>query len=260
MLKCVTLTGADDSVQPGELFDVSKKFPFVEWGILFSRNQRGKPRFPSADWLDVLGTDYHLLADTKAPANFSLHLCGGYVREFCKGFDDFASDLGDDLFQVFKRIQINTHGVKHDWDVDEVAKLIGRYPEKEYIFQLDGSGENEAMAKSLVLLHHLKNVSFLYDISHGAGLTPDHWPLPHLAGPNFGYAGGLGVDNIKERMHKFQYNVNAATHFEGNWWVDMETKVRTIDLDLNDKFSLPECEKVLTITQAWVTEPSSVGQ
>ena len=34
----VTITGADDSIQPSQLLDLQKEFPFVEWGILLSRN------------------------------------------------------------------------------------------------------------------------------------------------------------------------------------------------------------------------------
>jgi len=260
MLKCVTLTGADDSVQPGELFDLSKKYPFVEWGILLSRNQRGKPRFPSADWLDVLGTDYHLLSEQKAAANFSLHLCGGYVRDFCRGFDDFASDIGDDLFQIFKRIQINTHGVQHDWNVEDVAQLIARYPDKEYIFQLDGYEENERNAKALVLIYKCTNVSFLLDRSHGAGLSPKSWDAPHLSEPNFGFAGGMGPDNVKDSLIEVSKIVKATNHFKGDYWIDMETKVRSVNLDLEDIFDLKQCEQVLEISKEWATEPTTVAE
>jgi len=34
MLNMVTVTGADDSVQPSDLFAVARLFPFVEFGIL----------------------------------------------------------------------------------------------------------------------------------------------------------------------------------------------------------------------------------
>ncbi len=42
----VTLTGADDSVRPAELVEISQQYPLVEWGILFSKSQQGTARFP----------------------------------------------------------------------------------------------------------------------------------------------------------------------------------------------------------------------
>jgi hypothetical protein len=51
-LKCVTLTGADDSILPEDLVALSRDFPFVEFGILFCRTFQGRrPGFPSEDWL-----------------------------------------------------------------------------------------------------------------------------------------------------------------------------------------------------------------
>ena len=32
----VTLTGADDFTDPKRLIEISREYPFVEWGILFS--------------------------------------------------------------------------------------------------------------------------------------------------------------------------------------------------------------------------------
>ena len=44
-LQYVTMTGADESVDPKALIELSKEFPFVEWGILIG-SQSGM-RFPS---------------------------------------------------------------------------------------------------------------------------------------------------------------------------------------------------------------------
>ena len=33
----VTITGADDSVEPRALAELSEAFPFVEWGLLMSK-------------------------------------------------------------------------------------------------------------------------------------------------------------------------------------------------------------------------------
>ena len=47
----VTVTGADDSVDVDGLIDLSKEFPFVEFGILLSKSSAGSARFPSGLWL-----------------------------------------------------------------------------------------------------------------------------------------------------------------------------------------------------------------
>lgn len=252
MLKCITLTGADDSVTPSQLFDLSKEFPFVEWGILLSKKQMSKPRFPSADWLDVLGTDYHLLvAEKKLPAQFSLHLCGEYVRKFLTGDDQFAKDLGADLFEVFKRVQINTHGEKHEWDLVALASMIKvNFPDHEFIFQLDGNGHNEAHAKLLSFDYGIGNMAFLQDISHGAGIAIERFPIPPIASVSTGYAGGLGSDNLEEKYEFIKRAIESRTDFEGYYWLDMETKVRELVGDA-EVFSLEKCREVLQLASIW---------
>ena len=69
----VTMTGADDSINPNELIEISKKYPFVEWGILVSRNSQGSNRFPSLQWMDKL----HELNTVNLL--LSCHLCGTYI-------------------------------------------------------------------------------------------------------------------------------------------------------------------------------------
>ena len=47
MLTTVTITGADDRVDPWELARLSEEFPHVEWGVLISTGRAGTPRYPS---------------------------------------------------------------------------------------------------------------------------------------------------------------------------------------------------------------------
>jgi hypothetical protein len=46
MLERVTITGADDSTSIDEMLALSRRFPFVEWGILVSKRHEGSYRFP----------------------------------------------------------------------------------------------------------------------------------------------------------------------------------------------------------------------
>ncbi len=51
-IKQVTVTGADDSINYYRLFELSEKYPFVEWGLLLSKNSEGYPRFPTWNWIE----------------------------------------------------------------------------------------------------------------------------------------------------------------------------------------------------------------
>ena len=75
MLKIVTVTGADDSVNPVSLLDLSERYPFVEWGILLSKSGVGNSRFPSYEWLEDLGK---VNRSVSVGANFKLsaHIYG----------------------------------------------------------------------------------------------------------------------------------------------------------------------------------------
>jgi hypothetical protein len=265
MIRFVTLTGADDTTDPASLKGLSLQFPFVEWGILFSQKRFRTPRFPSKEWLEKLFN--------QSSMNLCLHLCGSYVRSLLKGHAIFLGDLENidrDQYpwQLFKRVQINTHGEDHDWNIEALVAFLRTEHEHEFIFQLDGNGKNEAMAKSLVLEHGLKNVSFLFDTSHGAGLSPrTNWPSPQLSKGSFGYAGGLGPDNIAEEISKIVAIAQLRDDNKCGIWLDMETKVRSFPAPdpgrpNNDMFDLDKCRKVLERANPWFggkTFPESIA-
>ncbi len=71
-LERVTISGADDRVQPRELAELSRAFAFVEWGLLLSRKRAGCPRYPTQDCILSLAAEGVLLAG---------HLCGQWARD-----------------------------------------------------------------------------------------------------------------------------------------------------------------------------------
>lgn len=235
----VTLTGADDSVTPEDLFKLSKRYPFVEWGILLSRNSVGQKRFPSKKWLDNLTKKRRFV---EREINFSAHLCGGYVREILKGNLGFIyNEITPATWRLFQRVQINTHGQLHEYTTDGIATFIETYYTKEFIFQYDdvNTGIFREAGKYM-------ETSFLFDLSHGAGVLPEEWPEP-IEGRQCGYAGGLGPDNVEEQIKMISKKVPANYEL----WIDMETKIR----DRNDtEFSLKKCDKVLKICKPYIYE------
>lgn len=242
-LRFVTITGADDSIDPAELVQLSKQYPFVEWALLSSAKQIGKARFPSLQWLNNLTVDARDIN-----MNFSLHLCGYYVRQLLMGNDKFTRELGHEVWRLFRRVQINTHGDGHDWNLPALADYIKSNSSKEFIFQIDGNGKNEAMAKCLFFDYNVNNVSYLIDGSHGAGILRSSWPMPPLSKVSTGYAGGLGPDNLEAEVAKISQSIAARTDFGADWWVDMETQVRS---DFDRQFDLAKVRRVLEIANPW---------
>ena len=106
----VTFTGADDSIDPYHLLELSRKYPFIEWGILVSKSSEGRYRFPSYEWIKRLQA-YAAGGDM----NLSMHMCGSWVRDFMKGnpsilcdrpniLDEFGQNvigLTDESLQIF---------------------------------------------------------------------------------------------------------------------------------------------------------------
>src|SRR5690349_12200425 len=98
MLDRVTITGADDQVDPLAMLDLSVTFPWLEWGLLVSRSNEGKPRYPSHLWQKKLLTYAHRM-------NLSMHVCGKWAQAIFQG-DVIWTELPP-IRTVVQRIQIN---------------------------------------------------------------------------------------------------------------------------------------------------------
>lgn len=222
----VTITGADDSVNARQLFELSRRFPFVEWGILFSRRQVGTPRFPSARW-----TETQIDPLRAAGVALAAHLCGGYVREFAFANNPWAEDHAA-IVPAFRRVQLNFHAEPHV--VSGFRGVIAAAAPhhdgfRQFIVQIDGV--NDPALKSLALSLPPDRVVPLFDLSGGAGVLPDAWPTAWLESA-CGYAGGLGPDNVVEQIRR----IEGVTGADQEVWIDMERRVRTDDdarLDLD---------------------------
>jgi hypothetical protein len=209
-LKRVTITGADDSTSIQALAELSAEFPFVEWGILVSAKHEGSFRFPGRDWIERFAAVASL-----RKLSVSTHVCGRWVREMFTGVLDWR-DLPSCL-DVCQRVQINTHAEAHISTTGLLKSLFDQ-KEKEFIFQWDGINNH----LTYTALAYGSIVSALFDTSGGAGVLPDHWPIP---AKEFwcGYAGGLGPKNVVSEVHRIQRVCKKP------FWIDMERQVRTED-------------------------------
>lgn len=211
MINRITITGPDQMTSPQDLNFLTQQYPAVEWAILVSASQTGKSkRFPGIDQI------LDIIEELDRP-NLSLHLCGSYVRDLLMGDGTFIYETLAPIWKHFQRVQINTHGQPHPYDPMKVVEFLKLWPEKEFIFQMDQ--ENTQVLTECAAMG--VNCSGLFDMSHGAGVSPKEWPLPFKF-VKCGYAGGIGPENIAREMEKIDQLVgNTMT------WIDMETKVRT---------------------------------
>lgn len=233
MIKTVTITGADDTIAPADLLALSQRYPYVEWGILLSANSMGQPRFPSMEWLELLA---HFKKGKGKALRLSAHFCGSWVTEFLQG-SDVPNQFLPDLWPMFNRVQLNTHGRHHKFNAYGFEKIASLSKEKEYIFQFDG--RNNDLVKWAVTSS--LRFSVLFDRSGGNGVLPGSWPLA-LDGIFCGYAGGLGPDNLSQEIPKILARAERRPI-----WLDMETKVRS---ENNLFFDLAKVETCLRIAKA----------
>lgn len=221
-LTCVTITGADDTTDPKDLLLLWDEFPFVEFGILVGSSSG--PRFPTVEWI-------HRLVDVREQSGnlmrLSLHVCGRFLREIAAGKSSLGEVIGPRL-AAFQRVQLNWHGERQLPSVGEnvlsaFCKLDGFGWNPQLIFQFDGVNDHlwQPAARRFAC-------AGLFDRSHGAGVVPGEWPQCSQEIP-CGWAGGLGPDNLAAEIPR----IDAKAWKAVDYWIDMETKVRSDDdLDL----------------------------
>lgn len=232
ILKQVTVTGVDDSIEPQKLVDISQTYPFVEFGILCSKNSTGYPRFPSRQWFD------RMYKTKEYGVHLSMHLCGSWVRSLMVDgavFGDWISAY----FCMFDRVQLNFHA--EPMMVGTGFKFIGALKGLNtlpIIFQMDGVNEH---LYRFALANRVKAYP-LYDLSGGNGLLPEKWLAPQ--GDYCGYAGGLSPDNLKENLGKLSGIVGNTPI-----WVDAETHLRSND---DKQFDISKVIRFLDVAEPFV--------
>lgn len=219
-LTTVTITGADDSTDPEKLLELWDSFSFVEFGILVG--SRVGPRFPSLTWIKNLLKLRGKECSGRSSHQISLHMCGKYLDSFIAGDPTPLVQEYGYILDHFQRIQLNFHGESQPdrtsgWIADSF-RAVFPFSEPELIFQLDAV--NDRASSACVGLGIA--CSGLFDQSHGAGVEPESWPA-HIAGMKCGWSGGLGPENLARHLPA----ISRAADPSREYWVDMETKVRT---------------------------------
>jgi hypothetical protein len=216
----VTVTGADDDVDPKALTTLSKEFEFVEWGILFSSTQPGTPRYPSKQWRSDL---YAETMTVEHPVNLSAHVCGNFTEQFLHT----RKFLGTELDLFFKRIQFNKFN-------DDNSKHIFEFSaESDIPVVVPANKKTTSMLESMI---DKSRLSVLFDSSGGRGVAPSEWP-DHMKGTHLcGYAGGIDELNCVDVVTRL-----GARYNDRPFWIDLESGSRTPD----NVFDLEKVKRIL---------------
>lgn len=217
---CATLSGASDDTSFASMKALSARYPFIEWGILFSLDRMGRePRYPSKAWIEAL-----LDADAECSMRLSLHLCGASVDQFIAGEPYVTS-----LVSHFDRIQVNFNQTRTPKDI---ALLAARMSTLSIPVITQDHPSNHALTHGLRGANH----HVLFDASGGRGVATAYWPsyLPQKAA--CGYAGGLRSSTIGSALPGI-----LASAGDRPFWVDLEQGLR----DDQDRFSISEAGRFL---------------
>lgn len=245
MLTKVSITGADDKVDIAHLARLSRKYDLAEWAILYFPEREGTPRNPSAAWRDRF-------LSSGLPQS-AAHLCGERV------FRDLLANAEGQRRLVdlarFSRIQLNINARHKIFTEPEVRAVYRRLLDAGMTIIVQYHRDSMPLIDDL-LLHascdERARIHVLFDASRGTGIQPDHWAAPlRIDNENLccGYAGGLGPAVLDAQLPAIE-RAAAGT----NYWIDMETGVRT-----DNAFDLDKVERVLHIAQRML-EPEALGQ
>lgn len=206
----IAFTGVDRlSLLPG-LKALSARYP-IEWGVLVDGAQEGESAlFPDQAVRDALLAERDL--------RWAAHVCGDAARAIVA--DPMTAPPAPDGVQ---RVQVN-HSFKGSTPAQAGAA-------RDYGRRL---GVRTVLQCSAAFPLGQSGVDWLYDVSFGAGMRPDRWPLPPPAeGPFCGYSGGIGPGTVREVLACVAAPAGAL------YWIDMESGVRTDGL-----LDLAKCEAV----------------
>lgn len=211
--KHITFTGVDEKTDVIRCIKLSQKYP-IEWGILFNggkNGEEGRNRYPSFASMAkfFMAKNYLHIAG---------HFCGTDAQNLLKGKTNFPLFEFHEKYKIFERIQVNA--IDYNWE--KLEKISVKH-------------KIRFIAQHRVMKFPLdeERFDFLFDKSGGKGKTTNSFPIQENEKNFVGYAGGISPDNILETLK----NIDAK-----NYWIDMETGVRT-----NEWFDLDKCEKICKI-------------
>ena len=232
-LKHITFTGIDAHTDIQELLAIQQQYPIAEFGVLTSYNwfENGN-RFLDPSLIGFLRGD---------KMNLALHICGSAAHDAALGKWDELDDLTEDNLDLFKRCQLNVSTRKDNPAYCHIPLVIGQ----EIIIQQRNVNEIGLFTETRKHWYYpIYKWSVLLDASGGRGIDT---PIEILkCDGKVGYAGGINPDNVADKLTYLFENIH-----EGEFWIDMESGVRT-----NDWLDIDKVRRVLETCQPIINEYS----
>lgn len=205
--KFITFTGVDARTDLQACYDISKAYP-VEFGFLVS-DVNASPRYTGMD---------RLIEASALGLKVALHLCGNSARTA------LTQETYGGIPRNVNRIQVNARSDLYK--MEALARLGSQAPT---IIQSRDSKEFPILPMGVLPL---------FDRSGGRGERPQEWPRPP-ADSWVGYAGGFDARSSKKFVKKMQ-----GTPYNVNYWIDMESNVRTPEDWFSPALCLEVCQAV----------------
>lgn len=231
-LKHITFTGIDARTDLQELQAIQQQYPIAEFGVLTSYhwNENGN-RYPNPQFLCNLWGQR---------LNLALHVCGAAAHDAAHGYWDAINIHLMHCLGLFNRVQLN---VANRTDNPYCLASTSDRRDQEVIIQQKGIHDIKFFQRS----KWVGNVSVLLDASGGQGIDTPIEVLPNLlhggiSAFKVGYAGGINPDNVADKLSFLMENRKV-----GDFWIDMESGVRTDDWFDTDKVRrvLRICKEVI---------------
>ena len=229
-LRFVTLSGVDGATPFDGLCELARRYPYAEFGVLYSKGQVGTGRYPPRKWIESLAHR----ARTVPGLNLSLHVCGEAIGDLMMGKDHVS-----ELALLFPRVQANF--LAEGRALISVRKLLKRLPHTTIITQ-----HTEASESLWRDLAERPNRAVMFNTSGRKGLGSLRWQAPlkkiesgwsfKAIDPLCGYAGGLGPDNVERNLRLI---ADLTRH--SAFWLEMESKL----LGRAARFDISRAQKCL---------------
>jgi hypothetical protein len=223
-MEMITFTGADERTKIDDLVALAIS-PHVEIGLLYTAHPQGRNRYPSMDWLLKAATRV-----SQSGGQVAVHICGQEARA------QLLNGELQPLIEQCARVQVNGR-IASEQELSELARRVPHL--------ITQHNEHNAKYADSPIYNHC----ILIDESGGRGITPEAWSVPSCIWPHpylldppktaFGFAGGLGPDNLAVELPKIQAAAANQSFFS---WIDMESKLR----DAEDWFDI---ERAMTCLQ-----------
>lgn len=255
-----TFTGVDSNTirnnTPG-IIDLSHRYPFIEWGVLFSLSRPGKDlKYPWVEEIKEFADNLHdaIHNDKTLFVKRSIHLCGSAARKFLTIESSADSTFINDVVGRFDRIQLNINAKELEFEIKPtILRQLGIFY-RPIILQYNDNNKEFLEAFDL---QKYANIHILKDASGGNGVFSSDVTIPEICRHStIGFAGGFGPENIElifPNIYESVMSNNVDGQFENTHFsIDMESKVR----NEYNQFDLDKVERVAKYLDTYLKDKS----